>query len=329
MTDQAIDAVQPAQASTEPAALVADTSNQSINQPITPQAPQVQTISSVTSSQTAPEIKGSGSSILPKDIGSALELTDEVKQKIAGGDDKVLKELNKYKNLGEFTKSKLALQEQFSKTRPVPQLPKDATPEQIKEYREAAGIPESWEKYDTTLDKGLTIGEIDKPIVNEYLKAFHDANLKPDEVKKVLQIHFEKQNQLAAESIKKADEYEAQTKTVLIEQLGPKYDERMTMVSSFIKTALGEEVFNKLNGAIAPDGTYLISDPKFLNYFLEASKNQYGNPTPAPTKGAEMTGLLSRKAELEKISSTNPKQWYDSGELREEYNNILSTLARK
>lgn len=271
------------------------------------------------------------SSILPKEVkvDPALELNDEIKQKIANGDEKLLKELNKYKNLADVVKSKVELQSQFSKTRPIPQLPKDATPEQIKEYREAAGIPETWDKYDTTLDKGLVIGEVDKPIVDAYLQKFHEANLRPDEVKKVLQIHFEHQQQQMTEALKLAEQHEQQTVSSLKEQLGHRYEESLLKTTSFLKETLGDETLEKLRQSVAPDGTFILNDPKILNYFVEASQKRYGNPTPPPSEGAKYTSILTRKAELEKISKSNPKLWYDSPEMRAEYAEISQQISKK
>src|SRR3546814_3644725 len=57
-------------------------------------------------------------------------------------------------------------------------LPIYATPEQIAEWRKEQGIPEKPEDYDLKFDNGLVIGEADKPLVAEFLKASHATNVK-------------------------------------------------------------------------------------------------------------------------------------------------------
>ena len=131
---------------------------------------------------------------------------EDWKQKMSAGDEKILKSLDKFKTPQEAIIAYKELQTQFSKTRPAPELAKDATAEQIKEYREQVGIPESWDKYDTNLENGVVINEFDKPIVEDFLKKAHDKNLKPSEVKNALQAYFEVANEKNAESIKIAEQ---------------------------------------------------------------------------------------------------------------------------
>ncbi len=322
MTEQATGA---APTAPEPIAPAVDTSN---NAPIvnnTNAAPEpVKTEAVAQPAAEKPAEKTTG--ILPKEVApvetSQPVWSEKWREEMASGDEKALKELQKHKSPADAIKAYRELQKEFSRTRPLPQLAKDATPEQVKEYREAAGIPESWEKYDIQLDKGLTIGEADKPAVNEYLKEFHNANLKPEEVKKVLQIHFEHQNKIAAEAMKIVEAHEQQTATTLRQELGVKYDESLNKAASFLQESLGSESYERLRQAVAPDGTLLINDPKLLKHFIDAAGNKYGNATPPPTVGHNLASQAAKKAELEKIAATNPKLWYDSLDLRTEYSEL-------
>lgn len=323
MTDQVLDATP---AASEPAK--ADTSStvtQPTTPPVTPSTPAVTTEAALAAPTTPSE---KGSSILPN-APEEKYWKDDWKQKIAGEDAKMLKGLEKYESPADLAKAYSELQTKFSKTRPLPQLAKDATPEQVKEYREAAGIPQSWDKYDTTLDKGLVIGDADKPIVESYLKEFHEANLKPDDVKKVLQIHFEKQNCDMADAMKIAEDHEKEVTQSLRQELGPKYDESINMASNYLKSNLGDEAFDKLRKSIAPDGTLLLNDQKILSHFFKLSREKFGNATQPPAEGANLLSLTARKTELEKLSKANPKLWYDSADLREEYNQLTTQLTKK
>lgn len=248
---------------------------------------------------------------------------DDWKQKMSAGDEKILKTIDKFKTPQEAIIAYKELQAQFSRTRPIPELPKDATPEQVKEYREQVGIPESWDKYDTNLENGVVINEFDKPVVEDFLKRAHDKNLKPSEVKNALQAYFEVANEKNAEAIRVAEQKTTETLKELQKEWGDNYKSDLSLMVNHLKKTLGEEEVQKLNSAVLADGTFLIDNPKLLNYFLKDAKANNMNHTVTPNPAQEFTTLIERKAELEKLHATNPKLFYGNPELGKEYNDLL------
>src|SRR3546814_8159770 len=80
-------------------------------------------------------------------------------------------------------KSQRALEQKLSSGEFKKAIGPDATPEQIAEWRKEQGIPEKPEDYDLKFDNGLVIGEADKPLVAEFLKASHATNVTPAQAK--------------------------------------------------------------------------------------------------------------------------------------------------
>ena len=254
---------------------------------------------------------------------------DDWRQKVAGEDPKMLKELEKHKTPAELAKAYRELQKQFSSTRPAPELAKDATPEQVSEWREKVGIPETWDKYDTALDNGVIIGENDKAIVEKYLQKAHDANMKPDEVKKSLQTYFEMMNAEEAQKIHNAEISQANLIQDLQNQWGVQYKGNISLVKTHLEQSLGEEAFTKLNQATLPDGTFVINNPIILNHLLKQAKQEMGGHTIADTPSTDLTSLTDRKKQIEKIALTDSKLYYNSPELRKELNEIDVIISNK
>lgn len=253
--------------------------------------------------------------------------SDDWKDKASAGDEKMKKWFEKFKTPNDALKAYKELETKFSKTRPLPELAKDATPEQIKEYREQAGIPESWEKYDTNLD-GVVINDFDKPLVDEFLQNAHNKNLKPSEVKSALQAYFEVATKRNAEMIKTAESQTAEVQQSLQKEWGSLYKDNISMISTHLSNKLGPDVVEKLNSAALADGTLLINNPALLNYFLGDAKANNMSHTLTPNT-QQYTSLLERKAEIEKIQREAPNTFYNNNTLSEEYNKINQALKNR
>lgn len=282
--------------------------------------------------ETAPKTETKeSSSILANQVQKTEEAQkywgDDWKQKLAGEDEKILKNIEKYKSPTDLAKGYLELQKKFSETRPIPQLPKDATPEQVKEYREKLGIPESPDKYEIKLD-GVVIGDYDKPVVDAWLEKAHAANMTPAQVNQTLQSYFEVQNKIQSDINQKAEAQNKEFEKTLQKEWGVDYSSNLNLVASHLQKELGNDLFQKLSRAQAPDGTFLINDAKLLNHFLGQAKSLGTNNTITPSN-SDTTSLLSRKAELDKIASTDARTWFNSPELRAEAAEIEAMLNKK
>jgi hypothetical protein len=254
---------------------------------------------------------------------------DDWRQNIAGEDPKLLKELEKHKTPAELAKAYRELQKQFSSTRPAPELPKDATLEQVAEWREKAGIPESWDKYDTNLENGVVIGENDKPIVESWLKKAHEMNMKPDDAKKSLQAYFEMTNAMESERIRNAESQQQIVAEELKKQWGPQFKDNLSIVATHLEKALGSDAFNKLNQATLPDGSFAINDPAIINHFLKQAKQEQGGHTLVASPTTDLPNLMDRKKQIEKIALSDSRLFYNSPELRAELNQIEMDLAAR
>src|SRR5688572_16811028 len=124
----------------------------------------------------------------PSDKPAGAPLSGENwRQELAGDDAKALKALERIPSQKDLLKSWLEQRALISSGKHAKAPGADATPEQLKEYREANGIPETHDGYYKALPEGVTFGEDDKPGVEGFLKDMHGMNVPPAIVSKALE----------------------------------------------------------------------------------------------------------------------------------------------
>lgn len=168
---------------------------------------------------------------------------DDWRDKMAGDDAEFRKSLDRFNAPGDVGKSWKEISKKISSgeyKRPVT-LPENATPEQIAEYRKEMGVPESPDKYDLKMD-GLVIGEADKPVVDQFLKAMHEANVPEGPVKQAVSAYFKMQEQAVAQAAQAEREFKVQSEEALRQEWGGEYRPNMNLVENFAKTRFGDEV---------------------------------------------------------------------------------------
>lgn len=239
---------------------------------------------------------------------------------MAAGDDKILKDLQKFKSPADYAKSKRELEILVSKTRPNPELPKNATPEQLKEWREKVGIPEKFEDYNIELKDGFVINEAEKQEINDFLKSSHKNNLTQAEVSKALQAYYESKTERETKMIAAVE----QQKQQLQKEWGNNFNSNVNKVLSFLQN----EGLQELDNMLMPDGTFALLNPKIVNYFLKLSEKNNGSNTLAPQEGQTFTSIHARIAELEKMRTINEDAFWNNREARAELVQLKDSLKK-
>ena len=101
---------------------------------------------------------------------------------VSKDDAKVLARLERYASPEAAMQALIAAQNRIAAGELKPVLGKNATPEQIAEYRAALGIPDAPDKYDLGKDAPKVAPEM----LSVVLKHAHEANQTPDQVKATL-----------------------------------------------------------------------------------------------------------------------------------------------
>ena len=239
----------------------------------------------------------------PKDDWAAT------RSKIAGADEKLLKQLSRYGSLDEAVKAGVEAQKKLAGTRSVAKPGKDATDAEKAAYREANGIPESADKYDLQLPAGLVIGDADKPFLDAFLKTAHDNNLTPEQVNAAANSHFALLEQQVQARNARDEETKVAANEALTEAWGSERDLNLNLIHGLLDTAPAG-VKEQLLGARMGDGTPFGNSADALKWLATLAREQNPVATVVPGSGANAQQALA--GELEQIQSL-------MGDMKSEY----------
>lgn len=274
----------------------------------------------------------SGTPPPPDDGKGKANWPENWRELASGGDEKTLKKLERYTDPGAVAKALRSVEVRISSGELRSQLPKDATPEQMTAWRTENGIPETPDKYDLTFTDGLVIGDNDKPLIDQYVKAMHGSNATPEQVKVGVKTYLQLQQQ-AAQRISEGD---VDHKTALEDELrtewGGDFRKNIGGVVSMLNQA-DKDVSAVIMNARGPDGRAIANDPKVMRW-LAGHARQLGfvGGTVVPAGGDNAQGI---DAEIKAIEATqyddkgarNPAYWKEP-KVQARYQELLSAKER-
>lgn len=255
----------------------------------------------------APAILGGESE--DKQVVTPADWPEDWRQKLVGGDEKLLKRFERYGSPKDLANALINAQNKISSGELKAGKPVDASPEQLAEWRKANGIPDSPDKYDLTLPDGLVIGEADKPLVGEVLAAAHAVDASPEVVKAVVSAYYKTQD---AEAAKQADadaNQREETMVALRQEWGADYTRNVNTVNAFLGT-LPDGLGNKIAMSRGPDGLPLGNDPAMARWLAQMARE--ANPLASVISGAgDKSSLLADEiASLKtKMGDKNSDYW--------------------
>lgn len=108
---------------------------------------------------------------------------DNWRDMMAGGDEKFRKQLERYQSPADVGKKGRELEAKLSSGEYRRDLPRDATPEQLAEWKRERGLPEGVEGYldNLMLPDGVVLGENDKPVASGFAEAAFRNNVTQDQ----------------------------------------------------------------------------------------------------------------------------------------------------
>lgn len=236
----------------------------------------------------------------------------KLRETLAGGDDKLLKHLERYKSVESLSKAfREARQAAQNAGKPLT-LSEKASEEEIKAYREAYGIPDDPAAYPGDFRSDYKASDADKAILGEFKQAMHAKNVPPAAAAAALEWYQDfataQQQELDGNMAKVARE----TQGALRAEWGGEYDGNIGAVRELMVTHLGEDGFNKMMGMRLMDGSRLQDDPAFVKMMAQIGTDYYGSnaifngdiETTAKTVQERIDGLLElRVSDPEKYKS--------------------------
>jgi len=258
------------------------------------------------------------------------------RDKLAGADEKLKTRLGRFSSPVKIFEAWRAAEQKISQgLKPAAFDPK-ATPEAQAEWRQANGVPEAPEKYDTNVGEGVVWGEDDKPILDSFLKHAHSTNMPQAYAKESLAWYNKFQTE-QAEQLAETDETQRRENTVALQaEWGNEFKANLSAVAGWLdsidpgdKEAGKPSIADIVFGARAADGGKLGNNPTFLKMLVDAAKAV--NPASVVMPGTatdSQQGIGDELAKIDKFRRENRKA-YDKDEKMQARERQLIEAATK
>ncbi len=219
---------------------------------------------------------------------------------LSGGDEKLLKRLERYQSPGDITKALIGLQTKISAGEMRSILPKNATQEQINAWREENGIPASPDKYDLKLDKGLVIGETDQPVIDNILKAVHEKNGSHEIATGMAQLYFKlkEDSEVAQQELDRTAAQKAED--ALRTEWGSEFRPNLNAIDNLFAMAPAELKDLIKFGRLA-DGSPIMANAGAIKWLNQLAREINPATTLIPNAGANLSGAIDD--EIKKIET--------------------------
>lgn len=242
---------------------------------------------------------------------------------------KVLAMLERLGSPGDLVKKVIEQEKLIAQTRKGGTLAKDATPEQVAQYRKDNGIPETAEGYDlTNLPNGITVGEQDKPIVAALLGTMHTNNMTPAQVRDLMTSYYQQEAQFLRDREEKIAANKTEQEDALRRDWGDEFRSNVNVISNLSNT-WSQATQEALAGALDSNGFPLLNNKDFLKDMAVIARTI--NPidtVPSSGAGNTMNGVTERIAEIEKRMVDDRDGYFKDEKMQDEYRKLLDFRER-
>jgi hypothetical protein len=244
----------------------------------------------------------------------AASWPDDWREKMANGDAKLAKRLERFADPTKVTQSWLAAEQKISSGELKKVLPENPTPEQLKEYRAANGIPETPDAYkiDGVLE-GVEWGDEDKAALGKFTAALHGVNAPQPVVDALLKTYAEAAQEAAAMRAEQDKAWKQTNEDQLRAELGPEFRSQIGLYKRVLDDpevfpdGLGSVLGNARDGA----GNRLLNDARVAKFLINMGLERYGEGS--ITIGNTGKTAATRETELVNLMRSNFSEYVRSG----------------
>ena len=249
-------------------------------------------------------------------------------------DEKATKFLSRFTDGKAFLKTSLEAQDRIRSGELAKPLPKDATPEQVKEWREANGIPLEPKGYLEKLPDDIKLADDDKATFEKLGARLHALNAPPAVMHEAIKVFNEEVAAKEAAEVELHKKAAAAARETLQKAWGNDAKPNFQNIRTQMEKTLGIEATKALMGEPLPDGNVVGNSAALMQILAEWAlhKNPTAHLMPAGVEG-NMNSISSRKADLQKLMADQSSDYWKgpkSAALQAEYHKLVQAeLALK
>ena len=210
-------------------------------------------------------------------------------------------------------------------------LPKNATAEQITQYRKDNGIPEKPEAYLDALpaDVKATLDDTDKQVLTPYLAKLQELNVSPATAAQLIALRQSEADRWFDDRAQTDLQTKQKTEDALRADWGNNYRAEINNINSFLESA-PPDVRDMLFDARTSDGRGILAVPETLRWLAQKARevNPYSVPVGADGGSLDQKGVDARITELEswmgsKNGSENYNRYWKNDKIQAEYRELV------
>ena len=249
------------------------------------------------------------------------------RESVSKGDAKTLERMQRYASPEAVTEALIAAQNRISRGELKPVLGKNATPEQLAEWRTANGVPESPDKYD--LGKDVKLTDSGKEFLDKYLPVAHAANLTPEQVKTNLKFIADMNKADTDARAIRDHEIESEGEEALRAEWGTEFKRNTTFIHNMLDGAASPEFKESLLGGRLADGTPIGSSPEALRFLMSLALIQNPTGTLVPGYNANPSqGVDDEIAKIDLVMKTDRTAYNKDEKMQERYRELLTAREK-
>lgn len=250
------------------------------------------------------------------------------RRQIAGDDPAMLKRLSRYNTAKDALNALSQLQERISKGELRSSLPKNATPEQVAEWRKENDIPEAPDKYELKLREGLTIGDEDKPIIDGFLKRMHGHDLSNKTASQFVEAYYDMQEEITRQRHEMDGQARKDAEDGLRDLWAGDFKVNRAIFENFANM-IPTDVRDALLHGRAADGTPIGSSVPIINWMTTLARELSLTGTVAGSgTDTKASQIDSRIAEIERVMHTDRGRYNGDEKMQAEYRDLLTARER-
>ena len=212
--------------------------------------------------------------------------------------------------------------------KPVVAFPTAGTPEDQAAWRKSHDIPEKAEDYAVKFDDGLVIGEVDKPIIDDFLKTAHGVNAAPEQVNGILHWYYELQEKNLVAQEERDTSFLSASEDALRAEWGNEYRPNINAIKGLINT-LPESVRDLFSNARLGDGNALLNHPDMARWLAHTARTLNPTATVVPNAGANVAGAIDDEiAGIEKLMRTDRKAYNADQKMQQRLRELYGARER-
>lgn len=241
---------------------------------------------------------------------------------------KLAKRLERYSSFEDMAKGFFDAQDKLRSGAAKSSRPADgASDDEIREWREANGIPESADKYELDLGEAVQLSEEDQSVIDNILPSAHELGISNDAMSKISAKFFEARA-MSAQKMSDQDNVDVQqTEQTLKSKWGSDFSRNKNILVASLGE-MPEDLRETVRNARGPDGRGLMNNPAFAQHMVDLYRK--ANPTVAlvPNGDGDPIGTVNDEIKrIEKTMRDDPDSYYKDNALQDRYRQLL--VARK